>query len=34
VVKEMICEVRAVKPMREPRRESHARAKIEVLPVD
>jgi len=34
VVKEMICEMRAVKPMREPRRELQTRGQIEILPVD
>ena len=34
VVKEMICELRAVKPMREPRRELQTRGQIEILPVD
>lgn len=34
VVKEMICELRAVKPIREPRRELQTRGQIEILPVD
>ena len=34
VVKEMICELRAVKPMREARRELQTRGQIEILPVD
>ena len=34
VVKEMICEMRAVKPMRGHRRELQTRGKIEILPVD
>ena len=34
VVKEMICELRAMKPMREPRRELQTRGQIEILPVD
>ena len=34
LVKEMICELRAVKPMREPRRELQTRGQIEILPVD
>jgi len=34
VVKEMICEMRAVKPMRGHRRELPTRGKIEILPVD
>ena len=34
VVKEMICEMTAVKPMREARRELQTRGKIEILPVD
>ena len=34
VVKEMICELRAVKPVREARRELQTRGQIEILPVD
>ena len=34
VVKEMICELRAVKPMREARRELQTRGQIEIVPVD
>jgi hypothetical protein len=34
VVKEMICEMRAVKPMREARRELQTRGQIEIVPVD
>ena len=34
VVKEMICEMRAVKPMRERRPELQTRGQIEIIPVD
>jgi SAM-dependent methyltransferase len=34
VVREMICEMRAVKPMRESRRELQTRAQIEIIEVD
>jgi SAM-dependent methyltransferase len=34
VVKEMICELRAVKPMRAPRPELQTRGQVEIIPVD
>lgn len=33
-VREMICELRAVKPMREPRRELHVPARVEIVMLD